>query len=299
MISSLCNRSVNDARVAIYALDAFDFASSHLIRPEDVSMLCNNTMKISYELNPPKIVTGERFDLMQLNGNIQAMVDRASRLCGLISGIHLTDSVLGIPRVSSVTAARYIKEHMDAAAARLSCSIRVRDRNFTSLCQAVSDAILVGAESVLILMGDEPADRLGDSGLRPSTAVRMLKKEGYELNIKLDLSFPAKVKDKSAQSISNKLEVMPHSLVTQSISSLSDLGEIIDLAKPYGIKVTAVVMVPAEKNLQSASLIGLDWSEYESNPVDFVRQAAKMADKVLLTSPNSFGSGLELLRQIK
>jgi 5,10-methylenetetrahydrofolate reductase len=298
MISSLCNRSVNDARVAIYALDAFDFASSHLIRPEDVSMLCNNTMKISYELNPPKIVTGERFDLMQLNGNIQAMVDRASRLCGLISGIHLTDSVLGIPRVSSVTAARYIKEHMDAAA-RLSCSIRVRDRNFTSLCQAVSDAILVGAESVLILMGDEPADRLGDSGLRPSTAVRMLKKEGYELNIKLDLSFPAKVKDKSAQSISNKLEVMPHSLVTQSISSLSDLGEIIDLAKPYGIKVTAVVMVPAEKNRQSASLIGLDWSEYESNPVDFVRQAAKMADKVLLTSPNSFGSGLELLRQIK
>jgi 5,10-methylenetetrahydrofolate reductase len=255
-------------------------------------------MKISYELNPPKIVTGERFDLMQLNGNIQAMVDRASRLCGLISGIHLTDSVLGIPRVSSVTAARYIKEHMDAAA-RLSCSIRVRDRNFTSLCQAVSDAILVGAESVLILMGDEPADRLGDSGLRPSTAVRMLKREGYELNIKLDLSFPAKVKDKSAQSISNKLEVMPHSLVTQSISSLSDLGEIIDLAKPYGIKVTAVVMVPAEKNLQSASLIGLDWSEYESNPVDFVRQAAKMADRVLLTSPNSFGSGLELLRQIK
>lgn len=274
------------------------FTTSHLIRSEDVSMLCNDTMKIAYELNPPKIVTGERFDLMQLNGNIQAMVDRASQLCGLISGIHLTDSVLGIPRVSSVTAARYIKAHMDTPA-KLSCSIRVRDRNFTSLCQAVSDAILVGAESVLILMGDEPADRLGGSGMRPSTAVRMLKKEGYGLNIKLDLSFPAKVKGKSAQSISNKLEVMPHSLVTQSISSLSDLGEIIDLAKPYGIKVTAVVMVPSEKNRQSASLIGLDWSEYESNPVDFVRHAAKMADRVLLTSPNSFGSGLELLRQIK
>jgi len=200
--------------------------------------------------------------------------------------------------MSSVTAARYIKVHMDTAA-RLSCSIRVRDRNFTSLCQAVSDAILVGAESVLILMGDESADRVGYSGLRPSTAVRMLRKEGYGLNIKLDLSFPAKVKDKSAQSIRNKLEVTPHSLVTQSISSLSDLGEIIDLAKPYGIKITAVVMVPSEKNRQSASLIGLDWSEYESNPVDFVRQAAKMADRVLLTSPNSFGSGLELLRQLK
>ena len=255
-------------------------------------------MKVAYELNPPKIATGERFDLMQLNGNIHAMVDRASQLSGLISGIHLTDSVLGITRMSSITAARYIKVHMDTEA-RLRCSIRVRDRNFTSLGQAVSDAILVGAESVLILMGDEPADRLGDSGLRPSTAVRMLKKEGYGLNIKLDLSFPAKVKDKSAQSIRNKLEVRPHSFVTQSISSLSDLGEIIDIAKPYGIKITAVVMVPSEKNRQSASLIGLDWSEYHSNPVDFVRQAAKMADRVLLTSPNSFGSGLELLQQLK
>jgi 5,10-methylenetetrahydrofolate reductase len=261
-------------------------------------VLCSDTINVYYELNPPKIVKGESFDLGQLKGNIQEMTNRASQLHGLVSGIHLTDSVLGIPRLSSVTAARYIKEHIDAES-RLSCSIRVRDRNFSSLCQTVSDAILIGAESVLILMGDEPAGKLGDSGLRPSTAVRMLRKEGYDLNIKLDLSFPARVKDKSAQSIRNKLNVTPHSLVTQSISSLSDLGEIADLVKPYGIKVTAVVMVPSEKNRQSASLIGLDWSEYESNPVDFIMQAAKMADAVLLTSPNSFASGLQLLRQLK
>jgi hypothetical protein len=63
--------------------------------------------------------------------------------------------------------------------------------------------------------------------------------------------------------------------------------------------VAAVVMVPAEKNRQSASIIGLDWSEYEKNPADFVKEAAKVADRVLLTSPNSFGSGLELLKQLK
>jgi hypothetical protein len=64
-------------------------------------------MKVVYELNPPKLVTGERFDLKQLNNNIQAMADRASQLSGLIDEIHLTDSVLGIPRMSSVAAARY------------------------------------------------------------------------------------------------------------------------------------------------------------------------------------------------
>lgn len=253
-------------------------------------------MKISYELNPPKIVKGERFDLAQLAGDMQTMANRASQLAGLVSGIHLTDSVLGIPRVSSVTAAGYIKERVDA---KLSCSIRVRDRNFTSLCQAVSDAILIGVDSVLLLMGDEPADRPGDLGLRPSAAVRMLGKEGYGSSIKLDLSFPARVMNRSALSVQNKLNAMPHSFVTQSISSLSDLGEIVDLAKPCGIKVAAVVMVPSEKNRKSASIIGLDWSEYEENPADFVKKAARMADRVLLTSPNSFGSGIELLKQLK
>jgi 5,10-methylenetetrahydrofolate reductase len=260
--------------------------------------VCSNTIKIAYELNPPKIVKGERFDLGQLKGNIDQMLNRASQLRGLVPGIHLTDSVLGIPRLSSVTAARYIREYIDTEA-KLSCSIRVRDRNFPSLCQAVSDAILIGAESVLLLMGDEPADKLGGSGLRPSMAVKMLKDYGYDSNIKLDLSFPAKVKNNSAKSIKNKLEANPHSLVTQSISSLSDLGEIADLARSHGIKVTAVVMVPSEKNRQSASLIGLDWSEYEANPVDFILQAAKIADRVLLTSPNSFALGLDLLLQLK
>ena len=255
-------------------------------------VVCSNTIKVAYELNPPKIVKGERFDLGLLKGNIQEMSHRALQLHGLVSGIHLTDSVLGIPRLSSVTAARYIKEHIDT-------ETRVRDRNFPSLCQTVSDAILTGAQSVLLLMGDEPADKLGDSGLRPSTAVKMLKNYGYDLNIKLDLSCPAKVKNDSAKSIRNKLDVNPHSLVTQSISSLSDLGEIADLARSHGIKVTAVVMVPSEKNRQSASLIGLDWSEYEANPVDFILQAAKIADQVLLTSPNSFASGLDLLLQLK
>jgi len=254
-------------------------------------------MKISFELNPPKIVKGDMFDLAQLNADMEAMADRALRLASLVSGIHLTDSVLGIPRVSSVTAAGCIKNRVSAV--KLSCSIRVRDRNFTSLCQAVSDAILIGIDSVLLLMGDDPADGLSDSGLRPSAAVRMLRKEGYSSNIKLDLSFPAKVQDRAARSVRNKLEARPHSLVTQSISSVSDLGEIVDLAKSHGIKVVAVVMVPVEKNRQSAAVIGLDWSEYERNPADFVRQAARIADTVLLTSPNSFGSGLELLNALK
>jgi hypothetical protein len=58
-------------------------------------------------------------------------------------------------------------------------------------------------------------------------------------------------------------------------------------------------MVPSEKNRQSASIIGLDWSGYEKGAVEFVHNAARIADRVLLTSPNGFKAGLDLLRQLK
>lgn len=256
-------------------------------------------MKISYELNPPKIVRGEQFDVAQLRGDIQSMVERSSQLAGLVWGLHLTDSVLGIPRLSSITAATIIQRTLGSKSPVFGCSLRSRDRNFTSLSQCVSDAVLAGIDSLLILLGDEPSGRHAGSGLLPTEALGMLKKDGYASKIKLDLSFPARIKDCSARVLQKKLEARPHSFVTQSISSLSELGEIVDLAKPAGIQVATVIMVPSEKNRQSASTIGLDWSGYEKNVFDFVREAARIADGVLLTSPNSFKSGLDVLRQLR
>ena len=66
-------------------------------------------MKITFELNPPKILKEQRFDLVLLNQEIQRFTKRASELVDLVNGIHLTDSVPGIPRISSVTAANLIK----------------------------------------------------------------------------------------------------------------------------------------------------------------------------------------------
>ena len=64
-------------------------------------------MKINFELNPPKIVKDEHFNPSTLREDVQHLVDRANRLVGYVNGIHLTDSVLGIPRVSSLTAAKF------------------------------------------------------------------------------------------------------------------------------------------------------------------------------------------------
>jgi 5,10-methylenetetrahydrofolate reductase len=314
-------------------------------------------MKISYELNPPKImIGGDYFDAMRLNQELQILLNRSSELVNLVNGIHLTDSVLGIPRVSSITAASYLmKNAADIQRLKLSCSVRTRDRNFTSFCQFVTDAILVGVESLLILKGDKPAAAAVDvevaaadlaskdvtaedhddhgkkegreggrgerereggeeeaigrrrrtgqvqksSGLKPTSILSFLNDKKYNNSIHLNLSVPSKISYYHNRSLlEKKIEARPYSWVTQLISSLSDLGEIVDIAKSFKIKVVACIMVPSDKNRRSADIIGLDWKEYEKNPVDFIKAASTLADEVLISSPNSFRTGIELLRRL-
>jgi homocysteine S-methyltransferase len=210
-------------------------------------------------------------------------------------GIHITDSVLGIARLSSITAASFVKK--SGSPLTISCSLRVRDRNLTSLSQFVCDAILIGVQGLLLLAGDEPSEGPKASDLKPSEVLTMLHDRKYDSLLALNLSIPHKIKHVS--SIQRKLDARPDAFVTQSIVSLADLGEIVDIAKPFKIKVVACIMVPSQKNISSANAIGLNWSEYENNPIDFVLQAGKIADEVLLTSPNSFSSGLHLLKELK
>jgi 5,10-methylenetetrahydrofolate reductase len=252
-------------------------------------------MKVTFELNPPKIVKDQHFDLVPLNQEIQKFTKRASELVDLVDGIHLTDSVLGIPRISSVTAASFIKR--DGNALNLSCSVRTRDRNYTSICQFVSDAILIGVKGLLVLMGDDSIDGSRDLGLKPTSVLKMLYYEKYNSVIDFYLTIPAKIK--SASCIQKKIDAKPSAFVTQSIASLAELGEIVDVARSHKIPVVACIMVPSKNNQTSAEMIGLDWKEYQNNAVDFIREAGDLASEVLLTSPNSFQSALELLERLR
>src|SRR5919201_793398 len=166
-----------------------------------------------------------------------------------------------------------------------------------SVLNGFVDGIHAEVNSLLILVGDEPSDCSAGSELKPSDVLKMLHGKKYDRIVDLNLSVPNKIKNKS--SIKRKIEAEPYAFITQSIVSLSDLGEIVDIAKPFDIKVVACVMVPSKKNKLSADMIGIDWKEYENNPIDFILHAGKMANEVLLTSPNSFRSGLDLIKELK
>jgi 5,10-methylenetetrahydrofolate reductase len=251
---------------------------------------------ISYELNPPKIVPNNYFSYSNLLSNIENVKKKVMILDEYINCLHFTDSVLGIPRLSSITMASIIKRYN--AKIKISCSIRTRDRNLISMYQTISDSILLNIESLLIILGDQPRNDLESQELlKPSKVVNQLNSQEFNRSIKLNLSIPNKIRN--ITTIKRKIDAKPNAFVTQSIESLTDLENIIDQIRPFDIKVVACIMIPSEKNKKSAELIGLNWKEYEKEPIEFIKNSGKIADEILITSPNHFALATEILKELK
>jgi len=245
-------------------------------------------------MNPPKIIRNTTFDLDLLKHDMHKFCDRVSQISSLANSIHLTDSVLGIPRVSSVSAAHEIIKLRPGI--MLSCSVRARDRNLNAVIQLVSDAIMLGIDGLLIVKGDKPQRPSTDSGMQPSDFVKILNEQGFGDKIKLFLSVPS---NPDLNKIQKKVEADPFGFVTQSISSLDHLQKIVDHTKSNNMRVIATIMIPSPKNVESARLIDLDWRAYENNTYSFIRQASDICGEVLLTSPNNFNEGINLLSKIE
>lgn len=253
-------------------------------------------MIISYELNPPKILPNNYFSYSDISSNIENVKKKVMILDEYINCLHFTDSVLGIPRLSSITMASIIKKYN--AKMKISCSVRTRDRNLISMYQTISDSILLNIESLLIILGDQPRNDLENQELlKPSKVVQQLNSQEFNRSIKLNLSIPNKIRN--INTIKRKIDAKPNAFVTQSIESLTDLENIIDQVRPFDIKVVACIMVPSEKNKKSAELIGLNWKEYEKEPIEFIKNSGKIADEVLITSPNHFALATEILKELK
>ena len=66
-------------------------------------------IKVIYEMNPPKVLYNNRFDNDAVNKNIGLFLSRAESVSEYVDGIHLTDNVLGVPRVSSLMLVSMLK----------------------------------------------------------------------------------------------------------------------------------------------------------------------------------------------
>ncbi len=222
-------------------------------------------MKIIYELNPPKIIYDSTVNMDALYQATEKFLKRTQTILNFTKFIHITDSVLGIPRISSIHGAALIIENTNnAAEINISCSVRTRDRNINSIIQFATQSISMKIKDLLFIMGDEPQisiDTITKASLsKPTEVVAALNSLGYSKLINLYLSVPNRITD--LRGFTKKTKSNPNGMITQSIDSLQEVKDLKGLLEPLAIKLIPCVMIPSEKNIAAAKMIGLDWKEY-------------------------------------
>lgn len=250
-------------------------------------------MTIICELNPPKVIQDTVLSHAELEKSVEKFRTKSAEVGKVCDSIHVTDSVLGIPRISPITAGFFIKNSNNKM--RISASVRVRDRNHTSMTQTICDAILLNLNGVLIVKGDPPPTGPRDSRLVPSEVVKQFNEQGFGEKIDLYLSISS---NPDFGKLHKKIEAQPKGFVTQVIRSIDQVARIVDNLKPQGFRIIPCVLLASELNKKSAQMLDLDWAGYSGDVVGFVKEVHKVAGNVLISSPNDFRGALQVLKSL-
>lgn len=250
-------------------------------------------MVIRYEINPPKINQNPTLTNEEIQKLLDKVQNRVSEIENKCDGIHFTDSVLGIPRVSPVTTGALIRKSNKEI--EITTSLRVRDKDLDTLTKLMEDVTANKLNGVLILKGDASPTEQKDSGLIPSKVVRHFNDLGFDKKMDIYLSLP---NNPDFNKIQKKIDAEPSGFITQVIHSINEVTRISDKLKPQGFKIIPCVLLPSEKNEKSAQFLNLDWSDYKESTLDFVNKIKKITGDVLLTSPNDFNYAKEILEKL-
>ena len=242
-------------------------------------------MTIRYEINPPKISDDGL-------GVRKVLFERIKNISSICNGIHLTDSVLGIPRVSPFEIAEQIREYDKDI--KLTCSLRVRGKNLNEIEKIVQQSIGI-VDSILVLMGDKSDTVLNKDELVPSQVVKTLNDNGLGKKTELFLSIPS---NPNFAKIQKKIDVKPAGFFTQVIHSKEQIEKISDGLKPNGFKIIPCLLLPSHKNSKSAEFLKIDWSDYKENIVGFINEICGITDDILITSPNDFKRAYETISKL-
>jgi homocysteine S-methyltransferase len=240
-------------------------------------------MTVRYEINPPKIS-----DDGQNARNI--LFERIKMISSVCNGIHLTDSVLGIPRVSPFEIAKQIRESNKKI--KITCSLRVRDKNLNDIEKIVEQSIGT-VDGVLVLMGDKSDTTSDTVELVPSQVVKTLNDNGLSKKTELFLSIPS---NPNFTKIQKKIDAKPTGFFTQVIHSKNQIEKISDKLNDF--KIIPCLLLPSENNLKSAEFLKIDWSNYKEDILGFINEIHSITDDVLITSPNDFKRAYETISKL-
>ena len=243
-------------------------------------------MTVRYEINPPKI--GGTND-----AQIAKLEDRIEQISNFCDGIHVTESVLGIPRIPPLDIAKNIKEKKPEL--KVTVSLRTIDKTNQQIHSILDKLIENEIDGVLVLMGDPPVDAKPNSRLFPSRVVEELTQNGYKEKIEIFLSIPNKP---NFQKITKKINAGPNGFVTQVIHNYEQAEKIYNYLNPQKFEVIPCILFPSDNNLKSAEFLKLDWSNYKENFTQYVNQIHNLTNDLLITSPNDFKGALDFLSSL-
>ena len=243
------------------------------------------SMTVRYEINPPKI-SDDGQDVRNV------LFERIETISSVCNGIHLTDSVLGIPRVSPFEIAKQIRESNKNI--KLTCSLRVRDKNLNDIEKIVQESIGT-VDGILVLMGDKSDTMPNKDNLIPSQVVKALNDNGLDKKIELFLSLPS---NPNFAKIQKKIDAKPVGFVTQVIHSKDQVEKIVNYLRPNGFKIIPCLLLPSKNNLKSAEFLKIDWSNYKENIIEFINEIHSIDSEILVTSPNDFKRAHETLTKL-
>jgi len=241
-------------------------------------------MTIMYEINPPRISADQNI--------LNTLFERIESISTVCDGIHLTDSVLGIPRVSPLNIAKKIREANQKI--KLTCSLRVRDKELNTIERIVKESVGI-VDGILILMGDKSNTSQDKTNLVSSQVVTALNDNGFGEKLELFLSIPA---SPNFAKIQKKINAKPRGFFTQIVNSKAMVQRMTDFLKPKGFRVIPCLLLPSEKNSKSAELLKIDWSDYKDNFIEFASEIHNSADDILISSPNDFKGAHETLSKL-
>jgi len=242
-----------------------------------------STMTIRYEINPPKISDDGQNARNVLFGRIKII----SSVC---DGIHLTDSVLGIPRVSPFEIAKQIRESNKNI--KLTCSLRVRDKNLNDIEKIVQESVGT-VDGILVLMGDKSDTTSYKPELVPSQVVKTLNDNVIGKKNELFLSIPS---NPNFSKIKKKIDAKPTGFFTQVIHSKNQIEKISDNLNDF--KIIPCLLLPSENNLKSAKFLKINWSNYKEDILGFINEIHSIVGDVLITSPNDFKRAYETISKL-
>jgi len=242
-----------------------------------------SSMTVRYEINPPKI-SNDGQDVRNV------LFERIETISSVCNGIHLTDSVLGIPRVSPFEIAKQIRESDKNI--KLTCSLRVRDKNLNDIEKIVEQSVGT-VDGILVLMGDKSDTVLNKDELVPSQVVKTLNDNGLGKKIELFLSIPS---NPNFAKIQKKIDAKPTGFFTQVIHSKNQIEKISDELNDF--KIIPCLLLPSENNLKSAKFLKIDWSNYKEDILGFINEIHSITGDVLITSPNDFKRAYETISKL-